>query len=48
MPTDHSSGLPGYDVRWSGGQEHWTTRLNGEVDLFLWFKPAAAANKSAP
>jgi pimeloyl-ACP methyl ester carboxylesterase len=42
MPTDHSSGVPGNNVRWSGGEEHWTTRLKGEVDLFLWHKPAAA------
>ncbi|MDB5954097.1 alpha/beta fold hydrolase [Ramlibacter sp.] len=42
MPSDHSSGAPGFDVRWSDGEEHWTTRLNGEVDLFLWHKPAAA------
>jgi pimeloyl-ACP methyl ester carboxylesterase len=42
MPTDHKSGVPGFDVRWSGGEEHWTTRLNGEVDLFMWHKPAAA------
>ena len=41
MPTDHSSGVPGHDVRWTGGEEHWTTRLAGEVDLFLWHKPAA-------
>ncbi|MES3000015.1 MAG: alpha/beta fold hydrolase [Pseudomonadota bacterium] len=41
MPQDHSSGMPGYDVRWTGGEEHWTTRLNGEIDLFLWHKPAA-------
>ena len=41
MPTDHSSGVPGYDVRWTGGQEHWTTRQKGEIDLFLWHKPAA-------
>jgi pimeloyl-ACP methyl ester carboxylesterase len=40
MPTDHASGLPGYNTRWTGGQEHWTTRMNGEVDLFLWHKPA--------
>jgi pimeloyl-ACP methyl ester carboxylesterase len=42
MPTDHASGVPGYNVRWSGGEEHWTTRMNGEIDLFLWHKPAAA------
>jgi alpha-beta hydrolase superfamily lysophospholipase len=42
MPTDHSSGLPGNDIRWSGGEEHWTTRKQGEIDLFLWHKPAAA------
>jgi pimeloyl-ACP methyl ester carboxylesterase len=42
MPSDHSSGAPGFDVRWSDGEEHWTTRLNGEVDRFLWHKPAAA------
>jgi len=42
MPTDHSSGLPGNDIRWSGGEEHWTTRSNGEIELFLWHKPAAA------
>lgn len=42
MPTDHSSGVPGFDVRWTGGQEHWTSRRNGEIDLFLWHKPAAA------
>jgi pimeloyl-ACP methyl ester carboxylesterase len=42
MPTDHSSGVPGFDVRWTGGEEHWTTRGNGEIDLFLWHKPAAA------
>jgi pimeloyl-ACP methyl ester carboxylesterase len=42
MPTDHSSGVPGNDVRWTGGEEHWTTRQNGEIDLFLWEKPAAA------
>lgn len=41
MPTDHSSGVPGFDVRWTGGEEHWTTRLDGEIDLFLWHKPAA-------
>ena len=42
MPTDHSSGVPGHDVRWSGGETHWTSRLGGEVDLFLWHKPAAS------
>jgi pimeloyl-ACP methyl ester carboxylesterase len=42
MPTDHASGVPGYNVRWSGGEEHWTARMNGEIDLFLWHKPAAA------
>jgi non-heme chloroperoxidase len=42
MPTDHSSGVPGYDVRWTGGQEHWTSRNKGDIDLFLWHKPAAA------
>jgi pimeloyl-ACP methyl ester carboxylesterase len=41
MPQDHSSGLPGCDVRWTGGEEHWITRLGGEIDLFLWHKPAA-------
>jgi pimeloyl-ACP methyl ester carboxylesterase len=41
MPTDHSSGLPGNDIRWSGGEEHWITRQGGEIDLFLWHKPAA-------
>jgi pimeloyl-ACP methyl ester carboxylesterase len=42
MPTDHSSGVPGNAIRWSGGEEHWTTRNGGEIDLFLWHKPAAA------
>src|SRR4051812_11707904 len=42
MPTDHSSGVPGFDVRWTAGEEHWIARLDGEIDLFLWHKPAAA------
>ena len=42
MPTDHSCGVPGFNVRWTGGEEHWTTRGNGEIELFLWHKPAAA------
>jgi pimeloyl-ACP methyl ester carboxylesterase len=39
---DHSSGLPGYEVQWTRGEEHWTTREHGEIDLFMWHKPAAA------
>jgi pimeloyl-ACP methyl ester carboxylesterase len=42
MPIrDHKSGIPGFDVRWSGGEEHWTTRNGGDIDLFMWRKTAA-------
>jgi pimeloyl-ACP methyl ester carboxylesterase len=30
-----------YDVKWSGGEEHWTTR-DSDIRLFMWHKPAAA------
>ncbi|MDB5857472.1 MAG: alpha/beta hydrolase [Ramlibacter sp.] len=42
MAKDHSSGLPGFNVRWTGGEDHWVTREKGEIDLFMWHKPAAA------
>jgi len=35
---DHKSGAPGYNMTWTGGQEHWITREPG-IDLFLWHKP---------
>ncbi len=30
-----------YDMKWSGGEEHWTTR-DSDIRLFMWRKPAAA------
>lgn len=35
-----------YNVRWSGGEEHWTTR-DGDIRLFMWHKPAAAGTPHA-
>ncbi|HEY0297290.1 MAG TPA: alpha/beta fold hydrolase [Bordetella sp.] len=37
---DHKSGAPGYNVAWTGGEEHWIAREPG-IDLFLWHKPRA-------
>ena len=38
--TLQEGGTPGYDVRWSGGEEHWTQR-GDDIRLFLWRKRAA-------
>jgi alpha-beta hydrolase superfamily lysophospholipase len=33
------------EVTWSGGEEHWTRR-NGDINLFLWRKPAIGPVKA--
>jgi pimeloyl-ACP methyl ester carboxylesterase len=39
-------GRPGYDVRWSGGEEHWTRR-GDDIRLFMWRKRAVAGTAPA-